>query len=388
MTINLHHIPSLDYMRQRARARLPRAVFDFIDGGADDEQTLAANRSAFERYRFAPRVLRDVSQITIEKAPVSAKERASSMPVIISPTGLAGLAWPDGEKHLAAAAESHNIPYTLAALGSCSIEDTAAVGHSHKWFQLYVLKDRDITADLIQRALQCDYDTLVVTVDVPVIGKRERDAVNGFTMPLSLTPATCLDLLMHPAWSLATLRAGVPLMQSLLRYNEMNARSVAAHAAWINRLFDPAADWQSIAEIRAAWPRRLLIKGILHADDARRARDAGADGIVISNHGGRQLDSALPSVVALDTIASELQGEMPLILDSGVRRGTDVVKALCLGASAVMMGRPTLFGLAVAGEAGASRVLTILAEEISRCLALLGVDDINSLQRDMLTLSS
>lgn len=374
-------IASIDRMRLRARRRLPKAVFDFIDGGSDDELTLRANRDDFARYRLLPHILNDVSN------PHTAREflgQSSSMPVIISPTGLAGLAWPQAEKLLATAAKTHQIPFTLAALGSCDIEEIAAQGHARKWFQIYILKDREITRDLVQRAAQSGYETLVVTVDVPVIGKRERDVINGFTVPLKWTPSTCWDLASHPQWSLATLQAGVPMMRSLSRYTQMDTRSVARHATWINSAFDPAANWDDLKKVRDWWPHKLLIKGILRCDDADRALQAGADGIVVSNHGGRQLDGTLSAVRALDTIAQHQQGKLPLILDSGVRRGSDVVKAICLGASAVMIGRATLYGAAAGGEAGVNRVLDLLREEINRTLALIGVADINTLDRSWL----
>ncbi len=385
MANNLDTIPSIDGMRLKARARLPRAIFDFIDGGSDDELTLQSNRSDFANYRLQPNILRDVSSCTLQSHFLGS---ASSMPVIISPTGLAGLAWPNAELLLASAAKAQDIPFTLAALGSCDIEQVAAVDHARKWFQIYVLRDREITRKLIERALQAGYETLILTVDTGVIGKRERDVLNGFTVPLKWTPRTCWDMASHPHWSLATLRAGVPIMRSLTPYTQMDTQSATKHAKWINDAFDPSANWDDFKTIRDLWPHKLLIKGILRTDDADRALAMGADGIVVSNHGGRQLDGALSSVQALDIISTHLNGKLPLILDSGVRRGSDVVKALCLGASAVMMGRPTLYGAAVAGEQGINKVLSLLREEISRTLALLGVPDINDLDRSCLAVQT
>jgi (S)-mandelate dehydrogenase len=381
MATNLDKIPSIDGMRLAARKRLPKAVFDFIDGGSDDENTLQRNRRDFADYHLQPNILNDVSSCSLQSGFLGA---SASMPVIISPTGLAGLAWPEAELLLATAAKEHDIPFTLAALGSCDIEEVAAVGHARKWFQFYVLKDRQITLQLIERAKQSGYETLVLTVDTAVVGKREKDVHNGFTVPLKWTPRTCWDMISHPQWSLATLRAGVPMMRSLTPYAQMDTRSATQHATWINDAFDPSVNWDDIKLIRDAWPHKLLIKGILRTDDADRALAAGFDGIVVSNHGGRQLDGALSSIRALDKISTHLDGKLPLILDSGVRRGSDVVKALCLGASAVMMGRPTLYGAAAAGQQGVDKVLSLMREEINRTLALMGVADINKLDRSYL----
>ena len=381
MATNLDSIPSIDSMRLEAQKKLPRAVFDFIDGGADDEHTLHRNRIDFAHYHLQPNILKDVSSCSLQSSFLGA---SSSMPVIISPTGLAGLAWPLAEMLLATAAKTNDIPFTLAALGSCDIEQVAAVGHVRKWFQFYVLKDRQITLKLIERALQAGYETLVLTVDTAVVGKREKDVHNGFTVPLKWTPRTCWDMISHPHWSLATLRAGVPMMRSLTPYAQMDTRSATRHATWINDAFDSSANWDDIKLIRDSWPHKLLIKGVLRTDDADRALGAGFDGIVVSNHGGRQLDGALSSIRALDRISAHLDGKLPLILDSGVRRGSDVVKALCLGADAVMMGRPTLYGAAAAGQQGVDKVLSLIREEINRTLALMGVADINQLDRSYL----
>jgi len=371
-------------MRRRAKSKLPKAVFDFIDGGSEDEVSLQSNRDDFSRYSFLPRVLRDVTDPHLE-CQILGKQ--SSMPVIIAPTGLAGLAWPGAESLLASVAQQQEIPFTLAALGSCDIEEVAATDLSRKWFQIYVLKDRQVTYELIQRAEQCAYETLVVTVDVPVVGKRERDVVNGFTVPLKWTPAMCWEMISHPGWSLKTLRHGVPTMRSLAPYADVDTQSAAAHAVWVNRNFDPSATWEDIQKIRDRWGAKLLVKGVLTHEDATRAMQVGVDGIVVSNHGGRQLDGAVSSIRALDRVSLHVNGQLELIVDSGVRRGSDVVKALCLGASAVMIGRPTLYGVAAGAEDGIEKVLELFREEIQRTLALIGIEDIAKLDRSCLTAS-
>lgn len=382
MSESLDNIPSVARMRLGAKSRLPKAVFDFIDGGADDENTLHRNIQDFERYRFSPKVLNDVSapKLGCEYLGVS-----SSMPLAIAPTGLAGLAWPAAERLLALAARQQNIPFTLGAMGSCDIEEIAATSLAHRWFQIYILKDREVTADLMKRAKESGFETLLVTVDVPVVGKRERDVVNGFTVPLKWTPRMCWEMLSHPAWSLETLQHGAPIMKSLKRYADVDVQTAAAHAVWVNEAFDPSVTWADLREIRDNWKGKLLVKGVLTCDDADAAVAAGVDGLVISNHGGRQLDGAISSVCALDRVAEHLSGRLPLILDSGIRRGSDVVKALCLGASAAMIGRATLYGAAVGGEAGINRVLDLLRDEIVRTLALIGVNNVTDLNRSYLS---
>jgi len=381
MTGRIDNVPGVAQMRVLAKSRLPKAVFDFIDGGAEDEASLRSNREDFSRYAFVPRVLRDVAAPNLECRVLGSN---ASMPVIIAPTGLAGLAWPGAERLLASAAARQQIPFTLGALGSCDIEDIASTDLARKWFQLYVLKDRQVTHQLIERAEQSGYETLVVTVDVPVVGKRERDVVNGFTVPLKWSPRMCWEMISHPAWSLQTLQHGVPMMESLVPYADVDTRSAAAHAFWINSAFDPSASWEDLEKIRDAWKGKLLIKGVLSHEDATHAMRIGAEGIVVSNHGGRQLDGALSSIQALDNIAVHVDGQLELIVDSGIRRGSDVVKALCLGASAVMIGRPSLYGAAAGAEAGITRVLDIFREEIARTLALLGVDSVEKLDRSYL----
>lgn len=372
-------------MRSAARRRLPRAVFDFIDGGAEDERTLADNREGFARIRFAPRVLRDVSNRSLAARILG---EPSAAPLFIAPTGLAALACPAADVHLAQAAAGAGIPFTLSTSASATIEEvatatsTAGVAHSRNWFQLYVFRNREVTHDLMDRALASGYRTLVVTLDVPVLGKRERDLRNRFTVPLRPTLAGLWDLMLHPRWCAQVLRAGTPRLKNYTGY--ASGVSTASLAAWINSELDPTLCWDDIRALRARWPGPMLLKGIVRADDVLAARQAGVDGVVISNHGGRQLDGAPATIDALRGLPAEARAGLEIFLDGGVRRGSDVVKALCLGATAVGIGRPVLYGAAAGGRPGIDRVLAIFLEEIDRTLALLGVRDIASLRGDAL----
>lgn len=372
-------------MRSAARQRLPRAVFDFIDGGAEDERTLADNREGFARIRFAPRVLRDVSNRSLATRILG---EPSAAPLFIAPTGLAALACPAADVHLAQVAAGAGIPFTLSTSASATIEEvatatsTAGVAHSRNWFQLYVFRNREVTHDLMDRALASGYRTLVVTLDVPVLGKRERDLRNRFTVPLRPTLAGLWDLMLHPRWCAQVLRAGTPRLKNYTGY--ASGDSTASLAAWINSELDPTLCWDDIRALRARWPGPMLLKGIVRADDVLAARQAGVDGVVISNHGGRQLDGAPATIDALRGLPAEARAGLEIFLDGGVRRGSDVVKALCLGATAVGIGRPVLYGAAAGGRSGIDRVLAIFLEEIDRTLALLGVRDIASLRGDAL----
>lgn len=293
-------------MRSAARRRLPRAVFDFIDGGAEDERTLAENREGFARIRFAPRVLRDVSNRSLATRILG---EPSAAPLFIAPTGLAALACPAADVHLAQAAAGAGIPFTLSTSASATIEEvatatsTAGVAHSRNWFQLYVFRNREVTHDLMDRALASGYRTLVVTLDVPVLGKRERDLRNRFTVPLRPTLAGLWDLMLHPRWCAQVLRAGTPRLKNYTGY--ASGVSTASLAAWINSELDPTLCWDDIRALRARWPGPMLLKGIVRADDVLAARQAGVDGVVISNHGGRQLDGAPATIDALRCAACQ-----------------------------------------------------------------------------------
>ena len=366
-------------LRRLAARRLPRSVFDFFDGGAEDEQTLAENRAAFERLRFAPRILTDVSNVTPEATLLGAPSR---LPVAIAPTGAVGFGWRGGDVAIARAAAKHGIPYSLSSTATASIETVAKEAPGRLWYQAYVLRNRDYFWKLVQRAEAAGYEALMITVDLPVGGKRERDFHNHFSVPFRFTARNVMDFATRPLWALDMLFRGMPVFENL-RELDTQATNAAAIASSVGRNYDPAFDWARLQEVRERWPRKLIVKGVNRAEDAQRLSGLGCDAIVVSNHGGRQLDGA---VATLDALPEVLQGagRMPVLLDGGVRRGTDVAKALALGAQGVLVGRATLFGALAGGDAGAVRALDILRDELLRTMQLCGAQTLTQLSPDLL----
>ncbi|MGC5799644.1 alpha-hydroxy-acid oxidizing protein [Sphingomonas sp. NFX23] len=363
-----------DY-RQLARRRLPKMVFDYLEGGADDETGLVHNRAAIDRIRMAPRRLVDVGQRDLTTTLFG---RTSSMPVAIAPTGLNGIIWPGGDIVLAQAAAKAGIPFLLSTASNCSIEEVARKSDGDRWFQLYVVQ-RDLARDLTERAKHNGYSTLVLTTDVVVNGNRKRDLRNTFGVPVRYTPRTLLDGILHPRWSLQLVRNGVP---ELANFVSAKATSVDAQAALLSRKMDATFDWDALAELRDLWPGTLVVKGLARPDDVQRCAALGVDGVVLSNHGGRQLDGA---AAPIETLAqTRATTSLPLLIDSGYRSGEHVVKALCSGANMVLLGRATLYGLAARGPAGVDEVLAIIRAEIDRTLALIGCPSVNQLSSDFL----
>lgn len=350
-------------LRQIAAARLPRVVLEYLEGGSEDEQTLKANREVFESLRFAPRTLVNVSQRTQK---VTLFGKAYDSPFGIAPMGAAGLFWHEGEISLARAARSANIPCVLSTHSFVSLERVAWEAGGPPWFQLYMPREREAAQRLVKRALEADFEALVLTTDVPVGANREYNERNGFSLPLRLAPRTVMDGLLHPHWLL-----DVFARAWLSRPNPMK------QAEWATRR--DHMSWQDLAWLRDAWPRRLLVKGILCVEDAQLAAEHGADGIFISNHGGRQLDGLPSPLEVLPQIAAAVGGQLAIMVDGGFRRGTDIVKALALGADMVFIGRAAMYGLAAGGEAGVRRALQLLRAEIDRVLALLGCASIEDL---------
>lgn len=362
---------TIDDWRTLARQRLPRILFDYLDGGAGTEAGLRRNREAFDKLPLLPDRLRDVAARRID---IELLGRRIAAPLVIAPMGLNGLLWPQGDVVLARAAARAGIPFTLSTASNAALEQVAEAAGGNLWFQLYVL-DRNLADRLVARALAAGYQTLVLTVDVPVNGRRERDLRNGFALPFRRTPRLVLDVLRHPRWALDAARHGIPGMGNLVADAEADP---AAQAALLARRMDASFDWDDLARLREAWPHRLVVKGLLHAEDARRCLAHGADGVVLSNHGGRQLED-LPS--ALDALPATVAAtEAPVLADGGVRRGADVIKALALGARAVLLGRAMLYGLAAAGEEGATAVLNMILEDIDRTLALIGCPSVRELE--------
>ena len=363
-------------LRAIARRRLPRFVFDYVDGGAEDERTLAGNCAAFERLRFAPRTLVDVSKRDLSCSLLGAP---ASWPAVVGPTGLNGLCWRDGDMALAKAASRAGLPFAMSTVSMSLVEDVAREAPGRLWLQAYVFAERRITDAILGRALAAGFECAILTSDFPVAGKRERDLRSGLLPRQALAAATKLDMLMHPRW-LATVATHRPRFVNVERElgPGRNVNSFVGHG-----MFDPSFDWDDVKHFRDRWPRKLLLKGVLRADDAERAVAAGIDGIVLSNHGGRQLDGAISGLEALPTVAQAVGGRAALLVDGGVRRGGDIAKAVALGAEGVLLGRAPVYGLAAGGREGATRALEILADEFDRTLALTGCNAVAALSPDL-----
>jgi isopentenyl diphosphate isomerase/L-lactate dehydrogenase-like FMN-dependent dehydrogenase len=364
---------SIDALRKQARARLPRPLFDFIDGGAEDEATLRANEAAFDDWAILPRPLEGAA---VRDLSITLFGHRLASPVLIGPTGLAGLFWPQGEIAAARAAAAHGTIYCLSHGSVCTLEALAqAHGPQHaglRWMQVFVYRDRGFTRELVDRAHAAGYGALVLTIDNQLLGKRERDLANGFAIPPRFGPRQWLDYARRPAWWWG-MRRELPRVTFGNYVRQGQRESVADLAGRMGGMLDPGMGWADLAELRRHWSGPLLVKGLLHPQDATRALAEGVDGLIVSNHGGRQLDGAQASLRALPAIAQAVRGRAPVLLDGGVRRGSDVFKALDLGASAVLVGRPQLWGLAVGGEAGVAHVLGLLAGELDRAMGLAGV---------------
>lgn len=380
--MNLQSAINLDDMRELARRSLPRIAFDFIDGGVDDELCLKRNREAFAQHCIVPRYLRDVSR---RDQRVTLLGRQYASPLGISPTGLAGLWRPDADLMQAAAARDANVPFLLSSAGNASLEDVMAVAPEHTWFQMYCTTDEKINADLVRRATQAQVSVLVVSVDVPVNSNRERNKRNGFSRPFRMTPAVVLEALGHPAWVLRYLRTGgIPMMRNWMPYAPDGANAAQVADMYGTLTPAPMVNWEHLRRIRDTWKGPLVIKGLLHPDDAREAVRLGANALVISNHGGRQLDVAPSPLEMLPAIHAAVGDQVELLLDSGVRRGSDVVIARCLGARACIFGRPSLYAVAAAGQAGVARVLQLMRNEIDMVLAQMGCNEFDGLNSDYL----
>lgn len=373
---------NIEDLRRLARRRLPRVIFEFIDGGAQDESTLRANQADFGRIRFMTRTLTDISS---RDQSIELFGHRYAAPLVLAPTGLAGLLWRRGELAAARAAHKFNLPYCLSTMATCSIEEIAAAGSEPNWFQLYVLRDRGLTKAFIERACAAGCSALVLTVDTKLQGPRERDIRNGFTVPPRFSPATLLDFALHFRWLL-----GVALGPKITFRNFVGTGAQADDAVTITQFiagqYDLTVNWRDVDWFRSEWGGPVLLKGILSPEDARLALSHGIDGVIVSNHGGRQLEGAVSAISALPAVADAVEGRIPVLLDGGVRRGSDVVKAIALGARACMTGRAWLYGLGCDGQTGVERALAILRDEIDLAMALLGRSTLRDLNRDALVL--
>lgn len=371
-----------DY-RLLAQRRLPRPFFDYIDGGAYNELTLAANRNDLDVLKLHQRVLRGASQI--DTSAVVLGERLAQ-PVILGPVGLAGLYARRGEVQAARAAKAAGVPFCLSTVSICSIEEVSAAGTAPFWFQLYVIRDRGYAAELLARARAAGCTTLVFTVDLPVFATRYRDVRNGMTGGAGLADrlAKAWEIARHTGWLLDVPLGGKPLTFGNLAKAVPSARSLEAMKGWVDAQFDPAITWRDLGWLREQWPGNIVIKGVLDVDDARAAADIGASGVVVSNHGGRQLDGAPSAISVLPRVVDAVGGRLEVLMDGGIRSGQDVAKALALGAKAVLLGRPWAYGLAARGEQGVAEVLAILRRELAVTMTLLGVERVAQIGPDAL----
>ncbi|HKU97034.1 MAG TPA: alpha-hydroxy acid oxidase [Vineibacter sp.] len=373
-------IVNVDDLRRAAKRRLPKIAFDFIEGGVEDEDGLNVNEQAFRQHRLVPRYLVDVS--TRDQS-ASLFGRTYASPFGIAPTGLASLFRPGADLMLAAAARDANVPFIMSGSSTASIEDLAKVAPDHGWYQLYAARDKKISEDMIRRADAAGLSTLVLTVDVPVHSNRERNQRNGFTRPLKLSLGTKLEALRHPGWLAGYLKQGTPMFSNWAPYAEKGA-SADAVAAFVATQTAAPLTWRDVETFRRLWPRTFVIKGIMHSDDAVRAASLGVDGIMVSNHGARQLDRAPSPVDVFPAIRDAVGDRMTLMLDSGVRRGVDALIALCLGAKFVFVGRATLYGATVGGQAGVTKAINILRREIDLTLGQIGCPSLDRLGSDCL----
>ena len=372
-------------LREIALRRVPKGMFEFVDRGSEDEIALRNNRSAFERIKFRPRTLVDVSARSQD---ITLFGHQQPMPIAVAPTGTSGLMWYEGEIAQARAAAKAGIPFTLSTVSMTSMERVAAEAGGRLWFQLYMWPDRSLSYNLVERAKAAGYQALMVTVDGPVSGNREYNLRNGFTVPFTFTRTNVTDVLMHPEWMLGVLAryvftTGMPRYEN---YPSERKQRITALPMGKAMMQNDSLTWDDLRVLRDMWPHTLMVKGILHPEDAILAADCGADGIIVSNHGGRNLDSSIAPIDALPEILDAVGERMTVIVDSGFRRGSDVVKALALGAKAVLIGRPMLYGTAAGGEAGAARAIGIFGEEIDRVLALIGCPGVGALNRNYLQL--
>jgi len=374
---------SIEDLRQHAKKRLPKAVFDFFDGGAEDEITLQRNMLAFQEKRFIPKILNNVSSIDLSSTVLGTP---SHLPCAIAPTGAVGFGWRDGDIAIAKAAAASGIPYCLSTTATASIEDIAKYAPGRLWFQAYVLKDQDYFRKLIQRAYEADYEALMITVDLPVGGKRERDLRNDFKIPFHFTLKNTLDFASKPLWALPMLFRGVPELKNLSGLANASTTNQSL-ASSVGSNYDPSFDWDRLQAVRDQWSRKLIVKGVLNPEDAVRLVKMGIDAIVVSNHGGRQLDGAMASLDALPSIVAAVNQAIPVYLDGGIRRGSDIVKAIALGAEGVLIGRATLYGAIAAGEPGAERALAILKSELTRTMQLCGVAQVSKINGSLLSQS-
>ena len=369
---------NIDDLRLLAKKRVPRAVFDYADGAAEDELTKDNNRNAFKKWKFIPDVLVDVAEVDTQTKVLGTE---MPYPFALGPTAISYLFHHSGEPAVARAASERNFPSKLSSIASTNIEDYADASDCSVWYQMYVWKNREISNDFIKRCKEKNYKAIMLTVDVPVGGKRERDLRSGMTIPPRLTLSSIIDAAFHPSWWWNFI-FGPKIKFANVKERFMGKnKNFSNMMTYMNQQFDPSVTWDEAKEIASMWGGPFAIKGLMNADDAEKAIEIGASAIVISNHGGRQLDSAVAPIDVLPEIAERVNGRAEILIDGGIRRGTDIVKAIALGADACLIGRPWVYGLAAKGEKGVGIVIDVLSSEVTRTLQLLGCKSIKDVSK-------
>lgn len=377
-------ITCIDDLKSRYRRRVPRMFYDYCESGSYTEQTFHENTSDFAKIRLRQKVAVDMTGRSTEASMIG---QTVAMPVALAPVGMTGMQWADGEIKAARAAQAFGVPFTLSTMSICSIEDIAEHTTAPFWFQLYVMKDEDFVDAAIERARRAKCSALVLTLDLQILGQRHKDLKNGLSAPPRLTLPNILNMMTKPAWSLAMLGTQRRTFRNIAGHVK-GVGDMSSLMSWTNEQFDPKLDWSKIARIRDQWGGKLILKGILDADDARLAADFGADAIVVSNHGGRQLDGALSAIRMLPSIVKAVGTQSEVYMDSGIRSGQDVLKALALGAKSTFIGRSFIYGLGAMGQAGVTRALEIIQKELDTSMALCGVQKATDLSREQVLVPS
>ena len=363
---------SIEDARILAKKRLPRLMFDFVDGASGDETLCEINSSALNQIRLEPRVLRNVEKRNLKKTILDIE---CDLPFGFSPMGMCNLTWPKADEMLAKESLINNIPNCVSMASSTSLERMFELSKGKSWIQLYNFNE-NFVMEILERAHQTGYKVAILTVDVPIQFRRAKDDKNGFTVPFNIGPKQILDFATHPLWSLSTLLSGIP--------KPMNYETSKSGNKFVRSQSRGATDWDTLKRVRDAWKGKLIVKGVMSPKDAVKVKEAGADAIQVSNHGGRQLDSALPAIEALPLIRNIVGKEFPLIFDSGIRGGSDIVRALALGANFVMLGRPLMYGIGADGSRGLKKILNIIKEELSTALGLVGLTDVNEISSEII----
>ena len=370
-------IACIDDLKRLHRKRAPKMFYDYAESGSYTEQTFRDNTTDFEKIRLRQKVAVDMSNRSVAGTMIG---QPVAMPVALAPVGMTGMQSADGEIKAARAAEAFGVPFTLSTMSICSIEDVAAHTSKPFWFQLYVMRDEEFVDNIIARAKAAGCSALVLTLDLQILGQRHKDLKNGLTAPPRLTLPNIVNMTTKPAWCMGMLGTRRRSFGNIVGHAK-GVGDLSSLTSWTNEQFDPQLDWGKIARLREKWGGKMILKGILDADDARRAADFGADAIIVSNHGGRQLDGALSSIRILPSIVAAVKGQTEIWLDSGIRSGQDILKALAMGADATMIGRSYIYGLGAMGQAGVTMALEILKKELDITMALCGERDVAALGR-------